>query len=541
MSKQSEPAPLNWPDTEGPEPSPFREVETLARDPRKEGHAMSAEVPHLERTKSTPPTAQRPSDSRFCALTDMGNAERLVNHCVGEAKYCALLETWFIYDGIRFRSDTDGAICRKAKEMVRTIYNEAAQESTRAAQCQRDFARFELSEVQRKELKADTENALSNSKHLDKWAMTSENAQRLNSAVSLAKVEQSVLVAPEELDANPWLLNVKNGVVNLKTAEFLPHNRKYLLTKLAPVKYDASAKCPRWEQFLSEVFPGESADIIPFLQRAIGYSLTGSVREECFFILYGLGRNGKGVLTRVLGELLGDYAGCSVFSSLIERRRDGNSAQGDIADMNTKRFVVAQESREGAQLAEAVIKAITGGDIIKARHLYENLAEFPPTHKLWLASNHKPDIKGVDTGIWSRVKFIPFGVSFEGRENKNLKVELLEELPGILNWAIQGCFDWLARGDLGDAESVMSAKQDYRDECDQLQRFLDGECEQAEGFSVSGGKLYCAYKQWCNDGGDEALTGTAFGRRMPERGFYKTKGVRGVTYHSLRLRNKGED
>jgi putative DNA primase/helicase len=226
----------------------------------------------------------------------------------------------------------------------------------------------------------------------------------------------------------------------------LPHSREHLITKTCgskhyPVWFDPKATCERWLKFLAEVFPGEYAAIIPFLRRAIGYSLTGLTREECLFLMTGDGRNGKGSILNTLMALLGDYGGTAAFSTFLAQKDDSRPRE-DIASMVGKRFISAQETKKEASLAEEVIKSLTGGDMIRARRLYANGFEFTPKFKIWLATNHKPKLTGTDLAIWSRLKTIPFTQSFAGREDKNLKSALLEELSGILNWAIEGCQEW---------------------------------------------------------------------------------------------------
>lgn len=240
-----------------------------------------------------------------------------------------------------------------------------------------------------------------------------------------------------------------------------------------------------------------------------------------------------------MAALLGDYAGTADFSTFIQRRDDG-SPREDIAAMPGKYFIAAQESREGATFAESVIKTLTGGDTIRARRLHENGFEFCPKFKIWLATNHKPTIRGTDVGIWSRVRLIPFTVSFEGCENKALKQELLQELPGILNWLLEGCREWQAMG-LSLPESVAQANQEYQSESDQLQRFIEDECERGDYYTGGARELYLGYKKWCEQAGEQFVTETAFGRRMVERGLKKTHYANGKRYEGIKLRHSAKE
>lgn len=275
-------------------------------------------------------------------------------------------------------------------------------------------------------------------------------------------------------------------------------------------------------------------ELVPFIQRAIGYSLTGDTREECLFQLFGRGRNGKGTMIRTVATMLDEYAGTADFSTFTAMR-DDRGPRDDVANMRGRRFVAAQESREGAALAESLMKWLTGGDLVRARRLYENSHEFQPTHKLWLATNYRPTIRGTDPAIWSRIKLVPFEVSFEGREDRGLKDRLLGELPGILTWALEGCMEWQQSG-LGVPAAVTDATREYRAESDQVGRFIDERCLVGEYSTAKARTLYSAYRGWAEGAGEDAVTETAFGRRMAERGFAKRRGERGIAYVGIGLR-----
>jgi putative DNA primase/helicase len=353
--------------------------------------------------------------------------------------------------------------------------------------------------------------------------------------IRLAESERGIPVSPDELDRDAWLLNCANGTIDLRTGELLAHRPDDLITNLVGLEYDPDAKCPRWERFLTEIFEPHH-DIIPFIQRAAGYSLTGDTREECLFLLWGIGRNGKGTFIKTISTALGDYAGTADFSTFVQRHSDG--PRDDVANMKGKRFISAQEAREGTALAESLIKWLTGGDRIRARRLYENSSEFDPTHKIWLATNHKPKIRGTDTAIWSRIKLIPFEVSFEGREDKSLKQTLLDELPGILAWAVKGCVEWQGKG-LDIPESVVRATQEYRDESDQAARFIQDCCVVDDSAQAKARPLYQSYRKWAENAGEEVLSETAFGIRVSGR-FRKVKKETGSWYTGIGLSLEGQ-
>jgi P4 family phage/plasmid primase-like protien len=431
--------------------------------------------------------------------TDLGNAERLAARHGEDLRWVDAWHGWLAWDGRRWARDESQRGMALAQETVRSIYGQAAAVAD-----------------------PDVRKALVD------HARRSESRQKLDSMIALAR--PMLAVTPQRFDSNPWLLNVENGTIDLQTGELREHRREDYLTKLAPVAYDPTQKCPRWKKFLEEVF-ALHPDLLPFIQKFVGYSLTGDTREECFALLYGTGRNGKGTFLKTIQGFLGDYAGTADFSAFVSARYNG--PRDDVANMQGRRFVAAQESREGAALAESLIKWLTGGDRVRARRLYENSTEFDPTAKLWLATNHRPIVRGTDPAIWSRIKLIPFEVSFEGREDKTLKQELVKEAPGILAWAVRGCLRWQKEG-LKFPESVVKATQEYRSDSDQVGRFIAERC-------VLEGKckallLYQGYQGWCSSMGEEALTANAFGRRLTERGLVKWYTNQGMMYRGITMR-----
>jgi putative DNA primase/helicase len=308
--------------------------------------------------------------------------------------------------------------------------------------------------------------------------------------------------------------------------------------KMAPVRFDPKAKCPRWEQFLREVFEAHP-DVIPFLQRAVGYSLTGDVREECFFLLWGKGMNGKGTFLGTLMALLGDYAMAFDIRTLALRKIDADGPSEGIARLRGRRFVKAEEPRDEFSFNEGLLKWLTGGDRIVARRLHENSAEFDPTFKIWIATNPKPVIRSTDFAMWRRVKLIPFTVSFEDRNDPSLKRRLLDELPGILAWAIEGCLRWQEDG-LQFPETVLSAIADYRREQDQVGRFLEECCVRTPTATVPARRLYEAYRQWAEGGGEPVASETIIGNRLRDKGFAKEHTWKGWQYVGIGLRTQDE-
>jgi len=293
------------------------------------------------------------------------------------------------------------------------------------------------------------------------------------------------------------------------------------------VIYDPAASCPLWDTFLSRTMGG-NANLISFLQRAAGYTLTGDVREQCLFFLHGTGANGKSTYLEVLRALLGDYAKQADFSTFIVRTSDG--VRNDLADLRGARLVTATEVDAGKRFAESLVKQLTGGDTIKARFLFQEFFEFEPTFKLFLAANHKPRIEGTDYAIWRRIRLIPFTVTIpEAERDPDLKRKLLGELPGILRWAVEGCLEWQKRG-LKPPEEVLAATEDYRAEMDSLTSFFSESCVIHPESKVLSTVLYDEYVKWCGDSGEEQLPRKQFVARLREKGFGHYRGAGGRYY-----------
>lgn len=430
-------------------------------------------------------------------LTDLGNAQRLVARHGQDLRYCHPWKKWLVWDGIRWKPDDTGEVMRRAKETVRSMYAETA--------------RIDDERGRRDSLK---------------FLLKSENKDRLNAMVSLAASEPGIPVLPGDLDRDPWLLNVKNGTVDLRTGELRAHRREDLLTKLASVEYDPAAKCPRWLQFLNEIMDGNQ-NLIGFLQRAAGMSLTGDVSEHVLLICYGTGRNGKSTFLNTLLALTGDYGMAAAPDLLLARQGDRHPTE--LADLFGKRLVVAMETDEGRRLAEALVKQLTGGDPIKARRMREDFWQFTPTHKFWVATNHRPRVRGVDVAIWSRLKLVPFHVRFpdgDPRQDKRLPQKLLAELPGILAWAVSGCLTWRECG-LGVPEEVRAATEAYRAEQDVLAAFINECCIINPLAKALAKDLYRTYVEWCEKNGERPMSQKFFGEQLSERGFERHRGTGG--------------
>ena len=437
-------------------------------------------------------------------LTDVGNAERLVALHGLNIRHVPHFGRWLIWDGTRWCTDNTGEIERLAKETVQQIYREAA--STQSGP--------------EREAVAD-------------HAKRSEALSRIRAMMTLAKSEPGIPLIPEQLDADPWLLNVKNGTLDLRTGELQPHRREDLITKLAPVEYDPSAACPKFKSFLAHIMAGNDG-LTHFLQKAIGYAMTGDTSEQVMFIFHGTGANGKSTLLNVVLDLLGNYAQQTPADALMIKRDSG--ASNHVARLQGARFVSAVEVESHRPLAEVFVKQVTGGDRIAARFLYREFFEFRPQFKLFLATNHLPEIRGSDEGIWRRIHLIPFEVIVpEAKRDKALPQKLREEFPGILSWMVKGCLAWQREG-LSPPQKVIRATSAYRAEMDWLAGFIDDECVLGMHMEAQASNLYEAFNIWSVVHGGAIMSQKEFGRRLRERGFERKKRSGVIWWKGLRLR-----
>ena len=444
-------------------------------------------------------TSKGPADGHHkpesFALTDLGNAERLVKKHGDSIRYSYERNRWLVWDGARWTWDMGAEIMSKAKDIVRDIYAEAAVEPD--------------SDARRK---------------IAGHARTAESEYRLKALAALAESEPGIPITLDALDSDPWLLNVKNGTIDLRSGELRPHDRRDMLTHLCPVAFDPNADCPTWDAFLRKIMAGND-DLIAWLQEAVGYSMTGLTDERVIFVCHGPGFNGKSIFLATLAGLMGDYARRTPTETLLVSKHD-NSLRNDIARLSGARFVYAAESEQGRRLAESLVKDITGGEKVSARFLYGELFEFLPTFKLWLGTNHKPQIRGTDPAIWDRIKLIPFNLRIKDSEKiprRELLAALEKEWPGILAWAVRGGRNWAKRRWLPECRDITAAVADYRADMDYLAAFISERCCTGSEFQVSSSNLYDAFTKWVEASGEaEArMSKRKLGIRLIERGFTK--------------------
>ena len=441
----------------------------------------------------------------FYTLSDMGNAERMVKYYGETVRYCSPLGRWFIWNGERWEEDSIKKIKLIAMEVARFIFSEAAMEPY-----------------------------LENQRKVSSWALMSQMEPRLNAMVNAAMA--IVPIIPDDLDKDLFLLNVRNGTLNLKTMEFdETHSKESFITKIVDVFYDPEAKCHLWENFLFEIFEGD-IELISYIQELVGYSLTGDTSEQILIFLYGGGQNGKSTFMNVMKSLLGDYAKQTDFSTFTVRKND-SGPRNDIARLKGARLVSTIEIEEGKQLAESLVKQVTGEDTIKARFLYAEDFEFLPNFKVWIVANNKPIIRGGDFAIWRRIRLIPFNVRIaEDKKDKELGKKLKEELPGILNWALEGCRRWQAEG-LKTPRSVELATKEYEEEMDPIKEFLEDICITETLGKTKIGELYQIYEEYCSFVKTNPIPNRAFGRRLTQMGIKRSRDHNGRYYERIEIDN----
>ncbi|MEK3975530.1 phage/plasmid primase, P4 family [Psychrobacillus sp. FSL K6-1267] len=437
--------------------------------------------------------------SRKFMCTELGNAERIANDYgnvirhVGDAG-------WYVWDGKRWKEDRKREIEKITAKVLRKLF------------------------------KSDNE-------HEQKWAKQCEKrAIRMNSIKDMIPL---VPAEREEFDKHKFLFNVSNGIIDLKTGELLQHDRNYMITKISNVEYDKNAKSPVWENFLESIFktPDGQTDyeVIDFLQRVIGHSLTGDISEQLMFFLFGSGRNGKSTFINTIQNLMGDYGRQTNSETFIKKNND-SSINNDIARLVGARFVSAIESEEGQQLSESLVKQITGGERISARFLRQEFFEFTPEFKVFFTTNHKPIVKGIDEGIWRRIKLIPFSVTIPKESiDKKLPEKLSLEAAGILNWMIEGCLKWQKSG-LNNPTSISLATDKYKEDMDIIEPFVFEKCFLNPLAKIEAKVLFSAYEKWCYENGEFALKNRTFYRLLETRNLKKERGSGNKIYvHGIGL------
>ena len=442
---------------------------------------------------------------------DTGNAERLKDLFGENIRYSYTNKCWMFFNGKKWVDDNVGAIKKIADKVAEIMKNETIT-------VDEDMEDKEKQAIK----KAFERNVKSVRSNKGKTAMIKE-------------CEHLVSITLESIDNNKSLLNIDNGIIDLVTGELCSHDKSKLMTKISNVEYTDTQDCPLWENFLSDIFDGDK-ELIKYIQKAIGYSLTGSTVEQCAFFMYGTGRNGKSTFLDVVTEIMGDYAVNIQPETIMVKPGGSGNASSDIARLKGARLATCAEPNEGVRLNEGLIKQLTGGDKVTARRLYGHEFEFVPEFKLWMSTNHKPIIRGTDIGIWRRIHLIPFIVSIpEEKVNKNLPLQLKQEYPAILKWAVDGALMWRREG-LKIPEAICDATKGYKSEMDVISAWIDECCVLEANSYEKASDLFASYLRWAGENNEYKMSSTKFGREIVKRFNKKTSTY--VVYSGLRLKQQ---
>ena len=477
-------------------------------DQKKIDDAIDAGI----RAPRSVPAMASGTDATFTAtlpLTDTGNAERFAADHRESLRFCFGSGRWFGYDGKVWRDGDTGSVHQRGKQTVRGIYAEAATIAD-------DNIRRAVADHARK----------------------SESRDKRKAMIELAQSEPGIAIDAAALDRDLYALNVRNGTIDLRTGKLRPHDPSDLITKLIDLVFDVRAVCPSWDRFLEEVVP--DADVRVFLQRFVGYCLTGDVSERAFLLLLGLGRNGKSVFVRTVRTLLGAYATYAPPELLMAKH--GEAHPTEVAGLWGVRLASCSEVKIDRGLDEEQVKRLTGNEPIKARFMRQDFFEFMPQFKIMVAANHRPPVRDTSESIWDRIIEVPFTVRItDEKVDPHLFEKLVAEMPGILAWAVQGCLAWQREG-LARPRAVREATAAYRDSQDVIARFVVNECAVGSGANdwVSAKSLHDRFVAWSRQTGEDPLHKRAFGEALAGHGFvaHRTKTAR--IWRGLRLTSAAE-
>lgn len=452
------------------------------------------------------------TDRREYHLTDLGNGQRMVDATTGRLCYVDKWKQWLVWDGRRWARGDDAGVAMLAHKVALSIYDDISRQP----------------DEKRKEYV--------------KWATNSESSQRLDAMVKTAR--PYLTKSHDIFDRYPHLLVVANGVVNLRTGTMTDFEPTQYITRMVDIPYDPQAQCPKWLAFLDRIFEG-NVELMRFINAAIGYTLTGSVDEHCLFFLYGTGANGKSTFLEALRMIMGDYYVTTSIEAMLASDATGSGATPYVAAMAGMRMAMASEMPEGRRFNESLIKDITGGGTITARHLYGEPFQFEPSHTMWISGNHRPRITGTDEGIWRRLRLIPFNATIPESERRPM-AEVLEEfraeLPGILRWAIDGAVTWYDWG-LPKSQTVDTATMEYRGDEDIVARFIAEQCVTGKTMQILKHKLLEAWQEWTERESEKAANGWSQ-RRFTEQVLRKgiTLGGMGrMFYQGIALRTDRDE
>lgn len=469
--------------------------------PKQEQEPLRYALSHIFDTKESK------EEYPIRSYDDTGNADRFIDRYGNLYKYSYVEKKFYIYDGTKWTLDDRGSIRKLIDEMIEDMKNEKIIHGEG------------ISEEEAKEF-------------FQKFYKKTRGTQSKKNITN--ELMHRRPVTPDDFDKDNMLLNVANGYIDLTSRELYKHDINKMFSQIANTDYSEKMQPAVWLDFLNDIFNGDK-EVIRYIQKALGYSLTGSTREQVMFILHGKGRNGKSIFVETIAEILGDYSNNMQAKSLMVKKND--NVNTDIARLSKARFVTSSEPNEGFRFDEGLIKQITGGDKVTARFLYAEEFEYTPKFKIWVSTNHKPIIRGTDDGIWRRLVLIPFEVQIpEEKVDKDLKYKLLREAPAILNWMTEGAYMWMREG-LEMPEKLRSAVDSYRTEMDELQEFVNDKCTIIDQGREKNKDLYNAYVDWCNETGNYKLTYKKFTEKMKEK--YKNKKMNdGINFFGIELKQK---
>lgn len=487
-------------------PPPDVDAALLVKQSRQEKKTAMGMIKHEVRNGSV----LLCSESR----TDAGNAKRFIDRYQHELLFVAPWRKWLVWDGRRWAVDHDVGVNQRAREFADSLWAEFVAVA--------------------KHLTGDDAREVLNS--LRSFVQRTNANNGINNFLSLAKYDERVVCQVEELNADPYLLNVRNGTIELKTGELRPHDPSDRLTQLAPVDYDPTAACSKWLETMELILDGD-VELIRYVQQLLGYSITGDTGEHILPIAYGDGANGKSTVWGSVSELLGDYATLANDDLLLGDRSNHPTEKASLYQL---RFVAISEPEKGSSLRESRVKELTGDRTISARRMHEDFWTFQRTHTFWLSTNHLPKIDGTDEGIWRRVKLIPFKVRIKEKVKTVVKDFdrwlVRNEGPGILAWLVKGYLDYQTNG-LIEPSCVTDATKQYRGDSDPLGDFLGEFCIVDYSAMVPASELFKVYSEvhkgnWKQPSFGKELA-TRFEKLRPDTGPFRKK----TCYKGLRLRD----
>lgn len=443
--------------------------------------------------------------------SDVGNAERLISLHGKDLKYNVTNGKWYLWNGVCWEKDTTF----KVENLYRSVLK----------RFQNAIPSINLVDEVKEEKAKEKANA---------FVLRSESDGKIKATINQAKTFRNISFI--ESDKDDYLLNTPKETINLRDLSQLEHDRNNLITQITGVNCNPNTECPNWIDFLNRIFLNDQ-EIISYVQKAVGYSLTGDMSEQCLFMLWGGGANGKSTFVKAIEDIMGSYAISINGETLMETRGGNDGPRGDLAALMNKRVAIASELQEGQVFNEPLLKKMTVGETLRVRFMYQEQFDLIPKCKLWIMTNKKPTVKGNDNGIWRRWRLIPFKYRFtDAEKDPNFYEEKLKpELEGILMWAITGYKMWKEEG-LQVPGEIAEAVEDYKTDMDQVARFIEEKCEVGEDLVCYGGDLYQEYANWCVDEGESyRMSNNKFARDLKEKGFINKRTNKGKQWKGINL------